>query len=401
MALSKLTEILNVHQSQPDQPTITATELKQRYDQDVNTVKDFINDTLTVEVDTLDANNVKLSGNQTIDGIKTFNSSPVAPTPTINNQVANKNYVDSIVPSVVVNQSFLGGGLAINGDMSQWQRDTNFINPDGVYTADRMEVIGITDNNATVSQDVAVTDGFEYSMRIEENNGSSTGQTDVLQTIEYNSIVEGKEITFSAGLKIDAGIEVDLLIIRNGVPIVQTKFIGDGTYQIYSVTATPSATITVLSFRLRLNRNGIAIGKGFNLQYMKVEYGSYPTAYVPKFYFEELIDCQRYLYKLSQPITDARIIGIGYALSTTLIDIMIELPVQMRINPTIILNDLGGSISLRGEGVSIDVTTATFTVQPSTDNIITFRISGVVGLVTRQLYALTLNQYEILLSAEI
>ena len=34
-------------------------------------------------------------GNQTIDGVKTFSSSPIVPTPTVNTQAANKAYVDS------------------------------------------------------------------------------------------------------------------------------------------------------------------------------------------------------------------------------------------------------------------------------------------------------------------
>lgn len=38
---------------------------------------------------------VKLTENQTIDGVKTFNSSPIVPTPTTGTQAVNKDYVDS------------------------------------------------------------------------------------------------------------------------------------------------------------------------------------------------------------------------------------------------------------------------------------------------------------------
>ena len=37
---------------------------------------------------------VKLTGNQTIAGVKTFTSSPIVPTPTTNDQASNKQYVD-------------------------------------------------------------------------------------------------------------------------------------------------------------------------------------------------------------------------------------------------------------------------------------------------------------------
>ena len=42
----------------------------------------------------VDATAVKLTGDQTIAGVKTFTSSPIVPTPTTNTQAANKAYVD-------------------------------------------------------------------------------------------------------------------------------------------------------------------------------------------------------------------------------------------------------------------------------------------------------------------
>lgn len=53
MALTQLTENLNVHQSLPDQPALSATELKQKFDEAVNKVKTYLNGTLLPEIDTL------------------------------------------------------------------------------------------------------------------------------------------------------------------------------------------------------------------------------------------------------------------------------------------------------------------------------------------------------------
>lgn len=47
-------------------------------------------------VDLKDSANVKLSGNQSVSGIKTFSSSPIVPTPTTTTQAANLGSVDSI-----------------------------------------------------------------------------------------------------------------------------------------------------------------------------------------------------------------------------------------------------------------------------------------------------------------
>lgn len=53
MALTQLTDNLNIHQSLPDQPALTATELKQKFDEAANKIKTYINETLTTEIDTL------------------------------------------------------------------------------------------------------------------------------------------------------------------------------------------------------------------------------------------------------------------------------------------------------------------------------------------------------------
>ena len=50
-------------------------------------------------VNNLDNGNVKTTGNQTIEGINTFTSSPIVPTPTAVNQAVNKQYVDNVVIS--------------------------------------------------------------------------------------------------------------------------------------------------------------------------------------------------------------------------------------------------------------------------------------------------------------
>ena len=47
----------------------------------------------------LDITVVKLTGDQTIEDVKTFTSSPIVPTPTAVNQAVNKQYVDNMVIS--------------------------------------------------------------------------------------------------------------------------------------------------------------------------------------------------------------------------------------------------------------------------------------------------------------
>lgn len=56
MSLTKLTENVNVHQSLPDKPTLSAAELKQAFDSAADTIKTYLNTTLSSELDTIIAN---------------------------------------------------------------------------------------------------------------------------------------------------------------------------------------------------------------------------------------------------------------------------------------------------------------------------------------------------------
>ena len=58
---------------------------------------EIANDTYSKEQ--LDSTVVKLTGDQTIEDVKTFTSSPIVPTPTAVNQAVNKQYVDNMVIS--------------------------------------------------------------------------------------------------------------------------------------------------------------------------------------------------------------------------------------------------------------------------------------------------------------
>lgn len=51
MSLTKLTANLNMHQSKPDKPVDIAEQLKKDFDQPVNDIKEYINDTLTEDLD--------------------------------------------------------------------------------------------------------------------------------------------------------------------------------------------------------------------------------------------------------------------------------------------------------------------------------------------------------------
>lgn len=114
MALQKGNWAVNTIQSLTNQVVGQATSLKVKFDKAALDIKTYINDTLTVEIDTLNAENVKKTGDQTIEGVKTFESSPIVPTPTTDYQASTKKYVDDNSP--VIDDSITDAKLKQTGD---------------------------------------------------------------------------------------------------------------------------------------------------------------------------------------------------------------------------------------------------------------------------------------------
>lgn len=73
MALTELTQNLNAIQSLPDQPTLTADELKAEFDKSANLIKEYLNDTLLSELNTLLTNlqNKDITLESAINKVKT------------------------------------------------------------------------------------------------------------------------------------------------------------------------------------------------------------------------------------------------------------------------------------------------------------------------------------------
>lgn len=131
MAFTRSTVTTNIIRALADQPTETATQLKTKFDEYAENDKAYTNNTLLAELekttagssgaenigsatisgvtgttvrsqisnvktqlDARNAENVKLTGDQTIAGIKTFSSSPVVPVASADTQAPQKKYVD-------------------------------------------------------------------------------------------------------------------------------------------------------------------------------------------------------------------------------------------------------------------------------------------------------------------
>jgi len=158
MALTKNnTKVTNI-QELADIVVDQATTVKALFDKSNTDIKTYINDTLTVELDALDATNVKKTGDQAIIGVKTFSSSPIVPTPTTDMQVANKAYVLSQSPLSIENGSLTDLKLSnaagdIKGRFSTHLAERANIKYFGAHSVDE---IGYENFDSTVAIQAAV-----------------------------------------------------------------------------------------------------------------------------------------------------------------------------------------------------------------------------------------------------
>jgi len=91
---------------------------------------------------------VKLTGAQTVAGVKTFSSSPIVPTPTTDMQAANKAYVDTVITtSPTINTPVINGGVALTATSTE----LNVLDGITSSTAELNVLDGITSSTAELN----------------------------------------------------------------------------------------------------------------------------------------------------------------------------------------------------------------------------------------------------------
>lgn len=93
MALTELTSNLNIHQSLPNQPALTADELKEEFDKAGNLIKEYLNDTLISELNGIITNlqNKDTSIDGAISSLQTIVNEAVSNITNIQTSISNIN----------------------------------------------------------------------------------------------------------------------------------------------------------------------------------------------------------------------------------------------------------------------------------------------------------------------
>jgi hypothetical protein len=253
----------------------------------------------------------------------------------------------------------VGRNKILNGDFSIWQRGTSFTSPaDNGFIADRWRQNGDGTKGTRIWTRQSFTPGeisgyeSQYYMRFQQSVAGSgaTYQNILIQPIEDVRTLAGKTVTMSFWAKADAnGRTLAPILYRfygtgspssaegfNPTPVTLTT-----SWRRYSTTLVlPSlAGKTISSSDHNLQ---VILAPTFNIAQtidiwgIQIEEGPVATPFSTNTGnpANELAACQRYFIRYPAESIYTRY-GVGLNYSTTLSTIMMHLPVEMRVSPSV------------------------------------------------------------------
>jgi hypothetical protein len=256
------------------------------------------------------------------------------------------------------------GNPIINSAMQIWQRGTSIslAASNTLYTADRWKIQSQTNQATTVTRqttsDTTNLPNIQYAMRIQRNSGQ-TGTLPILQTQSFESVnsipFAGKLVTVSYYARKGADYSATgSSFISNLIWGTGTDQDVSGTYTGFAVAGSGTATLTTTwqRFSYQANIPVTATEIGFYNQFpptgtagtndwfestgFQIDLGSValPFRTYAGTIQGELSACQRYYYRNTGTQLYSVVASSGVILSTTTCYSGVQLPVQMRREPT-------------------------------------------------------------------
>lgn len=158
---------------------------------------------------------------------------------------------------------------------------------------------------------------------IQIDNMSNNAIANLYQALEV--IYAGQTLTISINAKGNFNI---LALNQNGE--FSRKAINAFEFTTFTNTFTVPAGSTSLKIYFNVPNNSTA-----NIKWVKLEEGSVATAYNPYSYSCEFLNCLRYFRRIQSVSNVNTLIAYGKALSTTVLEVLFDMPVEMRILPTV------------------------------------------------------------------
>lgn len=194
-------------------------------------------------LESADSANVKLTGNQTIAGVKTFSSSPVVPeTPTTNGQAASKGYVDTVVADAVL------GAIPDNSLTNIKLVSDIKIGSLATLTTTNKSSVTAAINEVDANADQAISDAADAQATADAKASLVTGTSTITTTgwVAHTGDYALKLDLTVAGILatdiVDVILDVDSLDTASDAELASTNESGVDTITFYAQTA-PASTI--------------------------------------------------------------------------------------------------------------------------------------------------------------
>ena len=271
------------------------------------------------------------------------------------------------LPDYVATRSNYGfKNYIINGAFDVWQRGTSFTSNTNPFTADRFIFGRSGSAGATLSRQLSGHSNFKYCARIQRDSADTSTLNIFFNTSleTINSIgLAGKPATLSffirAGADFTGSITADLIsgtgtdqnIMLAGVTgqstVATTTFVPTATWQRVSISGTVPSNATQLFPLVTKSSTGTA-GENdyYEITGIQLEEGSVATPFEVVPIADTLARCQRFNERLNAE-TPFGILGVGIAISTTNIRMILPSKVTRRIRP-ISLNWSGSLRTIQG-----------------------------------------------------
>lgn len=247
---------------------------------------------------------VDLSSDQTIYGVKNFVDQPLV------------NGVGVATEDRVINKNFL-----LNSEFKINQRGAATYKSTSrtlhLYTVDRWRIFGknASFDPTTKQAIIYLTQKF----------------TQIIETPDY---LKGKMVT--ATLVVDSIIESISMVLTDGVNTLTQELV-NGVNSI-------SMLVDENSTHIEMGLLGIVHIAAANLKYAKLEIGDKYTGYYYKSYEDDLLECQRYLFRKTSSTANG-CLGYGSVVGSSEARVVVLLPAVLRTSPTFKMNGNLKSIS--------------------------------------------------------
>lgn len=219
--------------------------------------------------------------------------------------------------------------LLINSDFQVWQRGTTFESVNTIYTADRCLSNASLVGAMTIRK---VADGLQFTCT---KSGAQLAPYQYLMEDADLKKVRGKTVTLS--YSVDGVIRSFTLNDFGQVYILNDELLED--YTLPSTAGNLTHTAIVILYE------NMTVGQSKTINWVKLEYGSLATPFVPRLYSEELMECMRY-YRIVN--TQGSLAYTNANASTLIIPIGSSIPWYK--TPSISGTELPPSITIRGDG---------------------------------------------------